>query len=398
MMAWLLLLAWGTSLLGAGAESAFPGPVLNAIRQVRVEGDQIENFPTQGRELLGAFKDQMQAWAIGRLGDPAMVSLSDTERASGLQKDMEAELREIGEPPPEVDPSVKDYKRFSGEVTARVVAPEGHRGLLLLEASVGFHCGEDLLVLLLFRRKDQSWGAWSAFPDVPRRVQEGSWGLKTLVGPPDREGRFILVMGHIVPWFQSNWRELSLDSVDLHRGESDLWLEASHRTVHGIYIAREPPFDLVLEGARGFTARFEDRSMDPGQSFHLRTMHFRLGEGDLSRLPPYGDTPADFLEEWVRLPWAVARSLVVKRLRPRMKMLWQGGNSGQAWGTFSPPATGGFSRKIPGGWQVDFEGWGPDGEGLPLSFLLQRRSNGYAIVGLTHPIPLKLQQGRRRRF
>ena len=386
MRVWLLVLAWGMSWLLAGAESAFPGPVLLAIRQVRVAGDQEENLPPRGRELLAAFKEQLQAWALGRLGNPAMVSLSEPERADRLQKELETGLRGLGEPPPETDPAPADEDRFSGAVTARVVAPQGHRGLLLLEASIGIHCGDAPLVLLLFRREDQSWDAWPAFPEVPRRVQEGSCGLQTLVGAPDREGRFILVTAQITPWFQSNWRALRLDSVALQRGASELWLAARHQTVHSIYLGREPEFDLALEGGRGFTARFEDLSMDMGRFNHLRTLHFRLDDAALKRLPPYADTPADFLDEWVRLPWSAARQLVAQRLRPRLQRLWQGVVSGQARGTFGPLRAGGFSRTVPGGWRVDFAGLGPDGVGPPISFRVQRGSRGYEIVGLSHPI------------
>lgn len=285
-------------------------------------------------------------------------------------------------PPPQSTEMPSRYNYFNGAVNGRFSAPQGHKDLILFTGTVEDHCGQDGLVYLFFKKEDGTWVAWSAYPNPPHEVADGMGEMPEVrIGAPDTKGHFLLVAVHYVPWFQSTWRVLRLDSWILDRMDEDLLVLEQHRSNHGIWIDPDPPFKLTLDAPHTFTVRFRDGSMDPGRHNTGRTLRFRFDGTGHQRIPPYGDTPEDFLEEWFRLPWNVARTLAAAPLLSKLKPLWMAGQAHKVYPSIRATDNGKYSKRHKTGWRVDFDGWGPDGEGPAMCFILSQQKGGFLISG-----------------
>lgn len=392
-----LCLAWCHAWAEPPDQIPFPSEALLALRRISVKGSMNPVLPAEGRERLLEFKTGVQTWALGQLASQS-TTMNDNERVEALRKAWGQEAKAQRKDAPETSGMAKGDERFSGEVSARFSVPKGHRGLLLLEATVGYHCGDDATVLLLARKKDGSWSAWSAFKDVPQEVSEGFGELRTLVGPSNADGSFSLVVGWYTPWFTSTWRSIHLDCARLSMSNGELYLEARHQTQSGIWIGEDPPFEIALEGTNGFTARFLDMSMDPGRHSFRRSFHYRLEGDDLRRIPPFGENAVDFLEEWFKLPWDKARTMVSPGQRNALWAYWKEVRQGQVFGTFKVQADSIRARRSQEGWCVDFEAWGKDGDGPPVTFVVAEPAMGaYVLKGKRSPRLRRQLQARRSR-
>lgn len=289
---------------GAAAEAADLDVVRTSLLPLRERASG--SAGRMGPEFLAA-RDGLRDWIAGRLS--GLPRSGDTESfAEALNAEIAA--ADLGC----VDANAPGYDRCTspGEFDARgylgVVVIDLLHGLLIVQAETGVRCGfdESLYVYEFVKNRWRLLLDASQKPDagdlyVTEQIQQVAFSNTDAMRKD--EVRLVATGASpscVRPFTQAHYRVWSLK-----RGGGASSLLADVREERA-YVGRRDPV---------ISARFEDNSLliemdvasiDPRRHSRVAVQRLLFGEKSVRPAPPFALTPRDFVEEWLRAPWATA--------------------------------------------------------------------------------------------
>jgi len=157
-------------------------------------------------------------------------------------------------------------------------------------------------LIYVFRKEDNRWSlVLQTEADYDPRCEEEEKAFRYEISPPDREGRWFLLVAHVQPVLRQ--RTPLLKYKVLRPGLSP------EKSV--LVIERQEPFDpmggpFALEvTSTGFKlARHVDRWLDG--DLGTQNSAWRVVDNKAIRIGRLAETPEDFLDYWLQLPWEEA--------------------------------------------------------------------------------------------
>jgi len=205
-------------------------------------------------------------------------------------------------PPQEPSP---DAARYGGNLLFDVSAQSS--AMIGIAAHFGIACGEDVM-LMIFERRSNAWVETLRTQSTPYKTVAGGWWAFDYGVSSDKDGHWFVVTKNVAPWCSSTWSEIRY--AVLRPGA-----DAAHpRTLlsksDSIWWGTDRAGELKVKGS-GFDLRWRAESMDG--DVHNREWIARYDiDGDrVVRGAPIAESPRDFADEWVRLPWKDAEDWTV---------------------------------------------------------------------------------------
>jgi hypothetical protein len=185
-----------------------------------------------------------------------------------------------------------------------VAVPPGHPNLLAVVARFGINCGEDGM-FFLFERSGSGYRPLIVRRSDPYDEISGAWeGLRYALSPPGSGGRWYVAIAHTPPWCQSVWRGLT---YDLARPSGDPSRpDIFFRTSVGNNIDNNVPLALRAEPDR-FQVEHDGGILDPDINKRRHVETYAITGDRIRRIQPVAFNVRDFVEEWLRVPWAEAQ-------------------------------------------------------------------------------------------
>jgi hypothetical protein len=177
----------------------------------------------------------------------------------------------------------------------------GASPMIGVTARFPIQCGSDSL-LMLFQRKGGAWTKVMVRRSAPYRSIAEAWEeLEYDVSEPDAGGRWFLVTAHVNPWCVSVWQNVRFDVA--RPGTQVLRPKVLLSRANTINIED----GVAVEAGRSlFTVRYDGRSLDPDVLTRRYVERYRVVGDRVSRVDPLATNPRDFVDEWIRAPWAQA--------------------------------------------------------------------------------------------
>jgi hypothetical protein len=223
-------------------------------------------------------------------------------------------------------------------------------------------------------------------------VADAQGSFQYAVSPPDKDGGWFVVAADVNPWCSSNWQSLRYKVMRVGQTPDHPQILFSER--QSVFLGNDETFKLRV-GRKGFQiSQIADQSLDSGILTRVHIQKYEVAGNRVSRVPPLGLVPQDFLDEWVQLPWEEATHWVSSKnqdvLQVRHSLL---GLEDRKFGTEfdyvqSCPAAGNLPS-----WQIGLllEAWG-DSEPPPdlpgeLFFTIVRRDGAFYVADVVTDRP-----------
>ena len=292
------LLAMGTLLAGQEIDSPFPA--LKELAAKACQPEQGKGVPLQARATLERFHARLAPWVLGRL--TALRDGTTLDLGQRLALELEHGIAKV----PESGDSFWHPLRF------QVETPEAHPELIAVTARFGTDAS-----MLLFRRDENGWKLlWQDRAPAYEDIDGAMGSYTTVMTPKGSDGAFFLAAARVTPWYQSNWQRAELR---VFRFTPDLKVRRIGKREETIFLGVDNPMTLSASDAQHLAFRWQAGSNDPIRHNFSRIFHFRLGAGNLQRVPPYAGTPLDLVEEWLSLTWREAAALVIPSARAQLQ-------------------------------------------------------------------------------
>lgn len=319
----LALLVWVLVASAAIAAGSDLDPVAKALATVRVS-KPINDERDAGPEL-NVVKTALRLWAESRferfqpfvpISDGAFRSATgldalearlnaDLKNADLTCDGVKASPQRCGDPGPPGYGGRESSRGYIGGVSLQFLEDNRY---LLLETTVGIVCGYDQSAYL-YEWQDGRWKLIfaSETDDYRNKHYEPQEFISVETSPsnvawnePVSRPPLVLTLG-FSPWCSSNWNVLY----------ARLW-RASPTTVATkplldisptLYLGDEPSTTAGRVTDHDLLIQFEGDGTDGGPRTHVA--HYAIGDNDrLERIAPVALNPGDFVDEWLRQPWA----------------------------------------------------------------------------------------------
>jgi hypothetical protein len=190
-----------------------------------------------------------------------------------------------------------------GDVPEFAVAPAAVQPQLIgIVARMPIECGLDS-ALFVFEREAGAWRERLHWQSAPYTDVSGAFeAFDYKISPPDAHGRWYVLVKDVAPWCSSTWSTVRYAVL---RPSSSGATPIVFRGEDEIYWGSED-FGAITANARDFDVRFHAASIDPGVHNRVWIRHFTIDGDTVRRVPPIALTPRDFVDEWIRTPWAQA--------------------------------------------------------------------------------------------
>jgi len=305
-----LLLAAALLLAGAGvalAEDA-PPPELHA-GLAALRGHFSENPDTGGASsAFDPIKQALRDWLLAHLPREKPTEESVSELAEAINSSLkQADLFCPGGGGEE-GPCTHDREFFPLGYLDEVrleLHDWGDAGIFLAaRTAVGVSCGFDVSAYI-FAWSAGGWRlAWQGEQsDYGKEHYRPGWIGEVGIGPRDEKTgtRLVLTLGSN-PACQSNFQAayLRLWRMGARLEDSRLLLDRAET----IYLGRNDPPLLGDVGLDDATVEFATPSIDLDVHNRETVFHFKASGDAIARVDPVALSPRDFLDEWLRRPWA----------------------------------------------------------------------------------------------
>ena len=289
---------------------------------------------------------------------------TETKSLTDVRSALQVELKRQGVVPEKEDIVVvsDDYDE-SGYIYGSIheiaiYKPTDHRDLIGVTTTIGVCCGADTS-FYLFRRQGQKWDLIPMAQEAnDYETVNGAQGkFRYAISPPSDSGQFFVVTKNVNPWCTSNWQ--SIHYQVMRQGQSAYEPKILLKQKESIYLGTDID-GYIMVSPTGFSIEFKaQQKLDSGVLTRHHVVAYQVRGDQVQRVPPFGHTPEDFLDEWLDLPWEEASKWVLPSALPSLHTLHtkfradRSGN-GNLFFTgflFDPPAC----RVKAGVWQVGIE-------------------------------------------
>jgi hypothetical protein len=317
-----------------GAEAADLNPVKTALTPLRAR--TAESAGRMGPEFLAA-RDGVRAWIETRLAK--FPSTGNTEE---FTKALNAEIAAADLSC--VEGKAPGYNRCTspGELDARgylgLVGVDLVRNLLIVQAETGVRCGFDETLYVYEWAKD-GWRLQldtSQKPDskglyAPEQIQQVVFS-NTEAMPRDEVRLVATGAGPscVRAFTPVHYRVWSLKSG----AAATLLAEAREENA---YVGRRDPAISARFEENNLLMEMDVASIDPKRHSRVAVRNLLFSGNTVSRAAPLALTPRDFVEEWLRAPWALASQWTQAGARPALEKIHADANGANVRATFSGP-------------------------------------------------------------
>jgi hypothetical protein len=361
---------------GAAEQAARVARTAESLHRVPVE-DMDTDVPAAARPLLSRLKQELRALVAARL------ATAGERPAAALRARLIADLRPAGA---RLDAKGRTRNeepahRYGDILELQVEEPPAHPGLLTVAITLGIMCGSDTS-LYVFRREAARWQLVLAQESNGYATVAGAQNLYDYeLSPPEPGGGFFMATVSISAWCTSNWQGIRLEllrpgaSPDQPRVLLDE-LQSAFGEDYRLRVLGRDVVSLVFQG---------NESLDRDNVVREHVLRYKVAGDRVARIPPLARKPADFLDEWLDLPWPQAREWSAPGLEE-----WHARLQRQtASYSLKDPAVRTGAAGLPGRWWVQLC---LDGKGLPagLYFLISRRGDLYRLEEVRTRRPRRL--------
>jgi hypothetical protein len=131
--------------------------------------------------------------------------------------------------------------------------------IVLAAATASIKCGSDTALHVLVRR-GEVWRAIATIASAPSATISDAWGYFQFAAmPPNRDGRFTLVIANVNPWCSSSWQTLRYAAYSVDPGRGTRRIFSAHRTV---FLGDGSAATIEVSESH-FTLRFTGSHPDP---------------------------------------------------------------------------------------------------------------------------------------
>jgi hypothetical protein len=248
-------------------------------------------------------------------------------------------------------------------------------------------CGSDTS-LYIFKRQDQKWALIIGQEANDYEDISGALGrFRYAISPPSIDGQFYVVTKNVNPWCSSNWQGIRYQAM--RQGISAYGPKILLKQEESIYLGSEID-GFITTSPKGFTIQFRaGQKLDNGVLTRDHIVSYQVRDDQVQRVPPFGDKPEDFLDEWFNLPWEEASNWVLRSARPSLNKVHAGVHADRSGErplfytsfVFDPPAC----RVSRSQWQVGVEFESLEGKRLPpgtpnqIYFTIDERGRNYFL-------------------
>ena len=317
---------------------------------------------------LTPVKDVLRRWVEARLppaqrpGPDGTLIEPDADDLAALAARLTAELDvagltcgRFGEPGDRCGADRDSERGFLAPVRLGLLGGGGR--YLLVVTGVGVRCGFDESAYVYEQQPDHRWRLLLA--NEQHRYDGGEFAPQNFLaidGAPaesaggDTAPPPLVVMLSFAPWCSSNWNALTTRLWRTSRTDPTP-APLLHR-IDGLYLGGEPIAAERLTGT-DLLIQYSARSIDEGRLVRPHVARYVIGHGDrLTRTDPIALSPADFIDEWLTLPWAQARRWLDARANATaLARQHQGGRIDTLFGEVGAATR---CRADPTRWQVRF--------------------------------------------
>ncbi len=371
-----LSLLGGAAAPARGVEASGGGPAAQveqiartaeSLRQAPVE-DMNTDVPDAVRPLLTRLKHELLDLVVQHL------AVAGGRPAAALRARLVAELRRAGARLDSRGRASNDNEeaghRYGDVVELQIEQPRAHPGILTVAITLGVMCGTDTS-LYVFRREASGWQLILTREADGYATVEGAQNLFDYqLSAPEPGGGFFVATASINAWCTSNWQSIRLEVLrpGPRAGEPKVLL-AERQSVFG------QDYRLKVLGRGVVSLAFQgNRNLGLDDPVREHVLRYQVAGDRVARIPPLARRPADFLDEWVDLPWPQAREWSAPELEPWHSRLQRTGNNY----TLKDPGLRSAKAGRPGRWWVQLC---LDGKDLPpaLYFLVSREGERFRL-------------------
>ena len=282
--------------------------------ETEVKPDLSQRLRRFRREIVRLIGEELRAGSTTRASAETMERwINDRLDRAGVTEP------ERPEEPQVWDGTCPEVAVYGYVAPVRLQEPDGLPGVVIASVQLGVSCGSDS-ALYVFDDDPAGPHLRMALESSPYTSIDGAWGRFDFAVVRDTVGSdFAIVTTDVNPWCTSNWQRLT---YRVWREGRDPWSPVLMASAgQTIYLGVDEPYTLKAE-EQGFRIDFTGGfALDDAQLTRRHILRFRIGGARLTRLPPFADSPQEFVDEWLELPWDEARGLCAPEERDGLQ-LW----------------------------------------------------------------------------
>lgn len=179
--------------------------------------------------------------------------------------------------------------------------------VIAVTAEFGVGCGADT-VFLVYAFQDGGWREILHLQARPYSKVDGAWGdFGYVFSRPDAKGRWFVATKTVAPWCSSTWSTIRYAAVrpgasrPFFEGEDSIWWGGED-------------MGRLRAGTDDFELRFHAESIDGDVHNREWVRRFHVAGDKAVRIAPFADSPRDFVEEWIKADWLLAKALTAPAL------------------------------------------------------------------------------------
>jgi hypothetical protein len=185
-----------------------------------------------------------------------------------------------------------------------VTRPAEHPDLLAVLITLEIPCGEDS-ALNIYARSGRRWElVLTKESGDYAQVNGALGGFQFAISPPDAAGKWFVTTADTTPWCTSNWQGIRFNVIRPSGDPSRPKVLLAGRET--IYLGVDKVMKLVA-ARDGFQLMFlTSQELDSDLLTRVEVEAYRVKGNSAERTAPLALEPADFIAEWVKLPWEKA--------------------------------------------------------------------------------------------
>jgi len=279
------------------------------LKASRVETSTV--VPPDVRHLLTSLKHKLRDMILDTLNTPGRENRTPREFNLALKARIPRQDQQTD------DSEKAEAYPYGGIARIEVLRPQGHRALLVATTTVGIECGGDTS-LYIFRRAEKRWKLTLALESNDYEYISGAQDVfRYAISPPDRQGDFFVVAAEVPPWCTSNWRTIRFRVLRV--GPRPYEPKVILSETQDAYLGGDPAVYSLKVERDGFSLYWHSGHRFDGMLSRLRVVRYRIDGNRAIRVPPISLRPEDFLDEWVKLPWASASTWSLRSAGPNLQ-------------------------------------------------------------------------------